>query len=378
MATIRLQGQTIYIPEIGTIALDKETGTHNSNPDSKVTIADTVTYKGLIPGKEYTVKGTLMDKSAGKELLADGKPVTAEKTFTAEKSDGSVELTFTFDGRVLAGKTVVAFERLYYEDKEVGSHTDIEDEDQSIRFPVIGTMAKDSSTKDHIASAGKVTLIDTVSYKNLLSGQKYILKGVLMDKETGKELLLNDKAVTAEKEFTPKEANGAVDLKYTFDASMLAGRQVVVYEELYINDKLIGEHKDINDEGQTVTIPQLRTNAYDGAAGGHTGTVSEKATVVDVVTYTGLLSGKEYTVRGTLMNKETGEPIKDSGERKITAEKTFTAEKAEGSIELVYELDSTLLAGQTVVVFEDILYNGVKWELMQMSMMRTRASIIRL
>ena len=357
---IKDQGQTIYIPEIGTIALDKETGTHNSNPDSKVTIADTVTYKGLIPGKEYTVKGTLMDKSAGKELLADGKPVTAEKTFTAEKSDGSVELTFTFDGRALAGKTVVAFERLYYEDKEVGSHTDIEDEDQSIRFPVIGTTAKDSSTKDHIASAGKVTLIDTVSYKNLLSGQKYILKGVLMDKETGKELLLNDKAVTAEKEFTPKEANGAVDLKYTFDASMLAGRQVVVYEELYINDKLIGEHKDINDEGQTVTIPQLRTNAYDGAAGGHTGTVSEKATVVDVVTYTGLLSGKEYTVRGTLMNKETGEPIKDSGERKITAEKTFTAEKAEGSIELVYELDSTLLAGQTVVVFEDILYNGVE------------------
>lgn len=115
-----------------------------------------------------------------------------------------MELTFTFDGRALAGKTVVAFERLYYEDKEVGSHTDIEDEDQSIRFPVIGTTAKDSSTKDHIASAGKVTLIDTVSYKNLLSGQKYILKGVLMDKETGKELLLNDKAVTAEKSLPQK------------------------------------------------------------------------------------------------------------------------------------------------------------------------------
>ena len=42
---------------------------------------------------------------------------------------------FHFDGSVLAGKTVVAFEHVYYEDKEVGSHTDIEDEDQSIHFP---------------------------------------------------------------------------------------------------------------------------------------------------------------------------------------------------------------------------------------------------
>ena len=354
------EGQTIYIPEIGTTALDQENGTHNSNPDSEVTIVDTVTYKGLIPGKEYTVKGTLMDKSTGEELLVDGKPVTAEKTFTAEETDGSVELIFTFDGSVLAGKTVVAFEHVYYEDKEVGSHTDIEDEDQSIHFPAIGTTAKDSSTKDHIANAGKVTIVDTVSYQNLIPGQKYTLKGVLMDKETGKELLIGDEPVTAEKEFTPEEANGSVDLEYVFDASDLAGKQVVVYEELYIGDNLVGEHKDINDEGQTVTFPHLNTNASDGVTGNHTGTVSEKATVIDVVTYTGLIPGKEYTVKGTLMNKETGEPVKNSEGKEITAEKTFTAEKADGSVELVYELDSTLLKGQTVVVFEDLLYNGVE------------------
>ena len=132
-----------------------------------------------------------------------------------------MELNFTFDGSALAGKTVVAFEHVYYEDKEVGSHTDIEDEDQSIHFPTIGTTAKDSSTKDHIANAGKVTIIDTVSYKNLIPGQKYTLKGVLMDKETGKELLIGEKKVTAKKEFTPKTADGSVDLEYTFDASAL-------------------------------------------------------------------------------------------------------------------------------------------------------------
>ena len=354
------EGQTIYIPRIGTTALDKETGNHSSNPDEKVTIVDTVTYKGLIPGKEYTVKGTLMDKSTGKELQADGKTVIAEKTFTAEKAEGSVELTFTFDGRALAGRTVVAFEHVYYKDKEVGSHTDIEDEDQSIHFPAMGTTAKGSSTKDHIANAGKVKILDTVSYKNLIPGRKYTLKGVLMDKATGKELLIDEKKVTAEKEFTPKMADGSVDLEYTFDASALAGKQVVVYEELYTSDKLIGEHKDINDEGQTVTFPWLRTNASDGVTGKHVGTVSEKATVIDVVSYKGLLPGKEYTIKGTLMNKETGEPVKNSEGKDITAEKTFTPENEEGSVELVYELDSTLLAGQTAVVFEDLLYNGVE------------------
>ena len=354
------EGQTIYIPRIGTTALDKETGNHSSNPDEKVTIVDTVTYKGLIPGKEYTVKGTLMDKSTGKELQADGKTVIAEKTLTAEKAEGSVELTFTFDGRALAGRTVVAFEHVYYKDKEVGSHTDIEDEDQSIHFPAMGTTAKGSSTKDHIANAGKVKILDTVSYKNLIPGRKYTLKGVLMDKATGKELLIDEKKVTAEKEFTPKMADGSVDLEYTFDASALAGKQVVVYEELYTSDKLIGEHKDINDEGQTVTFPWLRTNASDGVTGKHVGTVSEKATVIDVVSYKGLLPGKEYTIKGTLMNKETGEPVKNSEGKDITAEKTFTPENEEGSVELVYELDSTLLAGQTAVVFEDLLYNGVE------------------
>ena len=149
--------------------------------------------------------------------------------------------------------------------------------------------------------------MDTVSYKNLIPGRKYTLKGVLMDKATGKELLIDEKKVTAEKEFTPKMADGSVDLEYTFDASALAGKQVVVYEELYTSDKLIGEHKDINDEGQTVTFPWLRTNASDGVTGKHVGTVSEKATVIDVVSYKGLLPGKEYTIKGTLMNKETGE-----------------------------------------------------------------------
>ena len=97
-------------------------------------IVDTVTYKGLIPGQEYTVKGTLMDKSTGKELLVDEKPVTAEKKFTPEKSNGSVDLEFAFDSTLLKGETVVVFEKLYAGNTEVASHEDINDEAQAVKI----------------------------------------------------------------------------------------------------------------------------------------------------------------------------------------------------------------------------------------------------
>ena len=44
----------------------------------------------------------------------------------------------------------------------------------------------------------KVTLTDTVSYKDLTPGKEYRVTGVLMDKSNGKELLINGEKVTAE------------------------------------------------------------------------------------------------------------------------------------------------------------------------------------
>lgn len=69
-----------------------------------------------MPGSEYKVIGTLMNKETGEALLKDGKPVTAQAEFKAEKAGGSVEVTFTFDASALAGQDVVVFEKLYYTD----------------------------------------------------------------------------------------------------------------------------------------------------------------------------------------------------------------------------------------------------------------------
>ena len=83
---------------------------------------DKVNYRNLIPGKEYTVKGVLMDKETGKPVMVKGKKVTSEKKFTAHKADGTVEMSFTFDASSLKGKTTVVFEDLFYDGIKVASH----------------------------------------------------------------------------------------------------------------------------------------------------------------------------------------------------------------------------------------------------------------
>lgn len=248
--------QTVYVPEIHTTAKDAGSETQNALASKTVKIVDTVDYKNLIIGKEYTVSGKLYDKATEKPLLVDGKEVTGKTTFTAEKSEGSVEVIFEFDGSALKNQTIVAFEDLYIDGKQVATHSDINDKDQSIYFPEIHTTATDKADGDHQATAaGKVTITDAVRYENLLPGAKYKVVGTLMDKETGKAVLINGNEVKAEAEFTAEKESGTVNVDFTFDASKLGGKSVVVFEKLYTAEgKEIANHEDINDEGQTVKL----------------------------------------------------------------------------------------------------------------------------
>ena len=119
------------IPELGTTATIDDKKEFTANGD--ITIDDVVSYKHLTAGKEYTIKGVLMDKSTGKQFLVDGKEVCSEVTFTPETADGEVTVSFTFDGSVITKETeIVVFETLYREGTEIAVHADIEDEDQTV------------------------------------------------------------------------------------------------------------------------------------------------------------------------------------------------------------------------------------------------------
>lgn len=131
-------GQTVGItvvndrtPEIGTKATVN--GEKTATAEGDITIEDTVSYKHLIPGKAYTIRGILMDKSTGKAFLVDGKELTSEVTFTPEESCGEVTVRFTFDGSKVTKQTdLVVFEALYYDGAELAAHADIEDGGQTV------------------------------------------------------------------------------------------------------------------------------------------------------------------------------------------------------------------------------------------------------
>lgn len=122
------------VPEIGTRASDRETGTHNGKRTEQVTVIDRVKWKNLEIGKEYVVKGTLMDKETKKPVLQDGKEVTAEKKLIPDTDSGELQMEFTFDATKLNGEQVVVFEEVYLEEKLVAVHADLEDEGQSVTY----------------------------------------------------------------------------------------------------------------------------------------------------------------------------------------------------------------------------------------------------
>ena len=367
--TISRNNTTIYlgtiddqfegIPEIGTTATVD--GEHTAEPAGEVTLIDTISYKNLKVGETYKISGVLMDKETGEPLLVGEQQVTAELEFTPTSSEGSVELTYTFDGSALAGKSVVVFEDLYQGENVVASHADINDEGQTVTFgqPEIGTTATIDGEKT-AQPTEQITITDTVEYSGLTAGQEYTLKGVLMDKSTGEPLLVGEEQVTSEATFTPAEPNGTVDVLFTFDATELEGTSVVVFETLFQGETEISSHEDMEDEGQTIIFteqPSIGTTAT--VDGSHIADPTGEITIVDVVKYTGLAPGETYTISGVLMDKGTGEPLLVDG-AEVTAEVEFTPESADGTVELTYTLDASTLAGTTIVVFETLYSDGVE------------------
>lgn len=254
------------VPEIGTTATID--GNKEVNATEIFTLTDTVEYKHLIPGKEYQLKGVLMDKATGKAILIDGKEITSEVKFTPEQPSGTVDVLFTFDSKFIKTKTqIVAFEYLYKDGEELTTHTDIEDEGQTVtvKIPSIKTTAKVNGKKKVVAK-GNVTMTDTVSYENLTPGKEYEVTGILMDKKTGKPFKVKGKEITSTVKFVPDKANGKVEVTFTFDGSVIKkNTELVVFETLYRDGVELTAHANINDNGQTVTIkPYIPHNPKTG------------------------------------------------------------------------------------------------------------------
>ena len=354
------EGQTIHIPAAQTTATDDSSKINVSEAKKEVSVTDTVAYRNLVPGKEYTVRGTAVDKETGEPLTdADGNELVSTAKFTAASADGSVDVKFTFDGTAMAGRSVVFFENVYYTDKLIAVHADIDDEAQTVHIPLIFTSVKDKDTDSHMSLAGSdVTLTDTVAYRNLVPGKTYTISGTLMDQRTGKAVTVNGKAVTSSADFTPDTADGETTVDFHFNANGLDDTTVVVFEKMFYGKAEIAAHEDINDKGQTIYIPSVKTTAIDDKTATKLTLAEKDIHITDTVAYRNLVPGEKYTVTGTAIDKTTGEPLKDDAGKDVTAKASFKAEKANGTVDVEFVFDGSTLAGKTVVMYENIYYNN--------------------
>ena len=346
-------------PEIRTSAMIE--GKKEVGATDMFTLEDTIEYKYLIPGKEYTIKGILMDKATNAPFLSDGMEVSAEVVFTPEQANGTITVSFLINAALITEETdIVVFESLYADGIELAVHADIEDSDQTVtvRIPEIRTHAEANSKKE-VTAEEKITIIDTVSYCNLTIGKEYTVKGVLIDKATCKPFEVNGKPVNSEVTFTAETMDGSIEVVFIFDGlSVKTDTEVVVFESLYHNGIELTAHADIEDEDQTVRIrlPKIRTKA--NIEGKKEITIDKPVTITDIVSFENLTVGKEYKLVGVLMDKATGKPFTvDSKE--ITAEIIFTPEKENGEIKVEFTFNGAVITKDTeLVVFEDLYRNG--------------------
>lgn len=353
--------QTVYVPDLATTFYDKDLSTDKDTAKSyeNITLVDTVEYKNLIPDKTYTLTGTIMVKDTNEPLKgSDGNPITVTKTFKPESANGSTEIEFAnIDGKLLEGKTTVAFETLTYEGIDIVVHADIDDEEQTVKFPKIRTQLKSVDTTDEVVPAkSTVTLEDTVTYTNLIVGKEYTVTGKLMYADGTGEV--PDVTVTAST-FTPDTPNGTTVVKFTFDSSVLQNKTLVAFEDLYIGSVKVASHADITDKNQTVYIPEIHTTLLDKVTDQHVSAEGE-VTVVDSVSCNNLVIGKEYTLNGVLMNKKTNESLKNVDGTEVTATLTWTAEAKNEVKKLTFKFDSALLDGGTTVAFESLEHKGIE------------------
>nr|WP_244323390.1 VaFE repeat-containing surface-anchored protein [Enterococcus gallinarum] len=349
-------------PKLETQASNKADGEKVIDPIETIVIKDSVSYTNLFVGKEYTISGVLMNKATNAPILQDGKEITSTLTFIADKANGTKDLEFVVNASVLKGQTIVVFEKLFRDGIEVATHADINDDNQSVRVnnPTVHTTAVFEDGLTIADPTGLFTLNDTVEINEILPGKAYLVKGILMDKATGEALLVHGQPVESAVGFIAKAENEKVIVPFTFDLTGLNGREIVVFESLFRNDEELANHRDINDQGQTVRVtnPNVRTTATHKPTGLKVVNPLTKVTITDAVKYHDLIVGKTYTVNGVLMDKATEKPVLVDG-KEVTSTLTFVAETTDGTVNLDFILDTRTLRGKEVVVFEDLFREGV-------------------
>ncbi len=361
------EDQSVRVPRIATELAGSVS--HEADATSEtVVLVDTVSYRNLEPGTTYDLFGELRvkdgeDADAGPALDDDGNPIVARTQFTPEARDGVQQVTFEFKGRTLAGSEAVAFESLEKDGVEYAVHADIEDASQLVSFPSLTTCAVSELTQDHhVPAAGNQTVRDDVGLTRLEPGAEYELRAALHLR--GADGSDEGEVALAAKTFTAEAEDMSISMELGLDSERFAGRELVVFEELYRAGVRVGAHADIGDTAQSISVPAVKTT-LSFADGQKELAVADGAAVqvVDTVEYAGLVPGRAYRVEGTLhLRADDGTdagPLAENDGSPVSGSAEFVAEASSGSVQVAFSVDAGKLAGRQAVAFERLLCKDV-------------------
>lgn len=302
-------------------------GQYQDGDETKITDPDD--ERGALPYDEYTLEELPCAANDGYQLIRKDFTVSRDNTFNADNTVNLGTLT-----------------------------------DQDIS---ISTQASDKADGDQeVVAEPDVTIVDKVSCDNLSKGTEYIINGTLMDKTTGKPYVdASGNEIHGSTTFTAKSQEQDVFVEFNFDGSNLTdSTDLVVFETIATTeapDRILDTHENLDDRGQTITVkpPAIGTIATDGVDNDKDVVKDTQVTVKDTVAYVGLTVGREYTLKGELMDKATGTVLTDADGNPVTAETKFTPKTTAGTVDIEFNFDgSNLKDGDTLVAFEHVVFKN--------------------
>ena len=364
----------VVAPTVKTTLSDNY-GRKTVNFDRKVSLKDTVSYKGLVVGGVYNSKLTLVN-SDGTVLCDDeGNELIAEHKFTATKSDMTIEIPISFMGKTLRGLDIIAYNDLYRQTPDkiavVAEEHNPLAVDQTITATgeaykiTVSTVATNPENNTHVVNvSNSAAASDSVTIRNLEPATQYIAKTELAYASTGKVI----------KQFMPIETVFTTDLDgtakfnvpFTINSLVLKGQTLVVYQTIYdiTGENIVTIHADMYDTNQMLMVPEIDTvaTANDGISKKIVPIEKEEnltndpngpketkyyTEVMDTIYYKNLIPGNMYNIITEVVTRDGKASL-----GKITSE--FTPATEAGSTYVYIDLDVTSYRGKQLVVYETI------------------------
>lgn len=354
--------QSVTSMSITTSAADKKTNTKMVMPDADAVVQDTVSYKGAVTGQTYCLEATLMQKYKEEAAVdSNGETVTGYAEFIPSTKNGSQVVELSFDATSMPSGEYVVFEKIYAingDKKELWTtHEDYNDAAQTITITGLDTNIYEASTLTNMAYPKKnMEVHDLVTYTGFQPGQTYTVDWKLVDVATKKDYIdAAGKTVKKTQTFTPDTMDGEFEIVDTFDGSKLNGQNLTAVSTVKLGTKVLFEHnKTLDNEYETLSIPGLDTIASETGTGAKEVYAISNVSITDKITYEKLQVGLEHIVKTSIVDKTTGEILKNSNNEPLTFESEIAPDTADGVYDAVLQFNGKGLAGVKAVVFQEI------------------------